>query len=77
MAQRYGFLAFLSFFIPGLGQLIKGELGKGVAIMIFIIGGWILFFEYIAVMHTIFLSVTVFLALTALWAWNIYDAYTY
>jgi hypothetical protein len=76
MAERYGFLAFLSFFIPGVGQMVKGDVGKGIGILFFIIGGWFLFFEYILVMHTIFLSIIVFLALIALWVWNIYDAYT-
>ena len=76
MAQKYGFLAFLSFILPGLGQIVKGEGGKGLIIMFFIIGGWILFFEYILLMHTLFLSAVVFLALTSLWIWNIFDAYT-
>ena len=76
MAQRYGFLAFMSFILPGLGQMIKGEVGKGIGIMFFIVGGWLLFFEFILLMHSIIVSIIVFLALTTLWIWNIYDAYT-
>jgi len=74
--QRYLFLAVLSFFLPGLGQMIKGSYGKGAGIMFLIVGGWFLFFEFILIMNSIFLSIIIFLALTSLWIWNIHDAYT-
>ena len=74
--RRYGFPAFLSIIIPGLGQIIKNEPGKGVGIMVGLVGGWVMFFEFILVMHSMFLSVVIFLALTGLWIWNIHDAYT-
>ncbi len=32
--QKHGLPALLSFFIPGLGQLVKGQVGKGVIIFI-------------------------------------------
>jgi TM2 domain-containing membrane protein YozV len=28
--QKHGIPALLSFFIPGLGQIIKGQVGKGI-----------------------------------------------
>jgi TM2 domain-containing membrane protein YozV len=30
--QKHGVPALLSFFIPGLGQIIKGQVGKGILI---------------------------------------------
>jgi len=62
--QKYGMPALLSFFLPGLGQLVKGQVGK--AILIFI-GGIIFFllaFVYIGIPFLI-----------VLWLWQIYDAY--
>lgn len=32
--QKHGVPALLSFFIPGLGQIVKGEVGKGIFIFI-------------------------------------------
>jgi TM2 domain-containing membrane protein YozV len=58
----YGVPALLSFFIPGLGQLVKGQIGK--AILIWIVGGIL----------TFFLVWTVIVPL-AIWIWNVYDAY--
>jgi TM2 domain-containing membrane protein YozV len=74
--KRYAFLSVLSFILPGLGQIIKNEPGKGVGIMFFTAVGWFLLFEFYIVMHTIFLSVILFLAIITLWIWNIHDAYT-
>jgi hypothetical protein len=73
--RKYGILAFVSLIIPGLGQIIKNEAGKGMIIIALTVGGWIIFFEFISVMHSMFLSVIIFLALTILWIWNVYDAY--
>jgi len=62
MKQTYGVPALLSFFIPGLGQLIKGQILK--AFLIWAVGGvvgfllaWTLIVPFI------------------IWAWNVYDAY--
>ena len=33
-SQKHGVPALLSFFIPGLGQIVKGEVGKGIFIFI-------------------------------------------
>lgn len=32
--QKYGVPAVLSLFIPGLGQIVKGQVGKGILIFI-------------------------------------------
>ncbi len=60
--QKHGVPALISFFIPGVGQLIKGHVMK--AVIIWILGGFI----------GIFLWWTFIIPLI-LWVWNIYDAY--
>ena len=60
--QTYGFPAILSFFIPGLGQLIKGQIIK--AFLIWIVGGLIGFFLW-----------WTWIIPFCFWAWNVYDAY--
>lgn len=37
--QKYGLPALLSFFIPGLGQIVKGEIGKGILAFILFVAG--------------------------------------
>ena len=59
--QTHGIPALLSFFIPGLGQLIKGEVGKSI----------VLFMAFVVLIASIVGSP---LALI-LWLWNVYDAY--
>ena len=60
--QKHGVPALVSFFIPGLGQVIKGQILKG--IFIWIIGGVICFLLW----WTLFIPF-------AIWVWNVYDAY--
>ena len=60
--QKHGVPALVSFFIPGLGQLIKGHILKG--ILIWIIGGILTFFLWWTIIVPF-----------GIWAWNIYDAY--
>ncbi len=60
--QKHGMPAILSFFIPGLGQLIKGQIIK--AILIWGVGGILSFFLW----WTIIVPFVI-------WAWNVYDAY--
>ena len=60
--QKHNVPALISFFIPGLGQIIKGEILKGILIMV------------IGTFLGIFLGWTVIVPL-AIWAWNVYDAY--
>lgn len=62
--EKYGVPALLSFLVPGLGQLIKGDVGLGL----------IIFFGYI---FSLILIITIIGAIVPLiiWVWNIYDAY--
>jgi TM2 domain-containing membrane protein YozV len=64
-AQKHGVPALLSFFIPGLGQMIKGQFLGGIAIfvaMAFSIALWA---------FVIGIPIT-----GVLWIWQLYDAYT-
>ncbi len=57
--QKHGLPALLSFFIPGLGQIVKGQVGKGILIFIgTIVGFMILIIPGIII-----------------WLWQIIDAY--
>ncbi len=60
--QKHGLPALLSAFIPGLGQLIKGQIIK--AILIWVIGGIVSF-----------IFIWTWIIPFAIWAWNVYDAY--
>jgi TM2 domain-containing membrane protein YozV len=62
--QRHGVPALMSFFIPGLGQLIKGHFLKGV-------------FVWVGLGVSILLiSAGIGLVTTPLvWIWQLYDAY--
>lgn len=57
--QKYGFPALLSFFIPGLGQIIKDQIGRGILIFLgFFFGLFMLLVPGIVI-----------------WIWQISDAY--
>ena len=58
----YGVPALVSFFLPGLGQLIKGQILK--ALFIWAASGLVGFLLW----WTIIIPFV-------LWAWNVYDAY--
>lgn len=58
-SQRHGVPAILSFFIPGLGQLVKGQVGRGILIFFGVIIG-LAFFVIPGVI---------------IWIWQIVDAY--
>jgi len=60
--QKHGVPTLISFFAPGVGQLIKGHIMKAVGI--WIIGGLFGFFLW-----------WTFIAPFIIWVWNIYDAY--
>ena len=62
--QKHGVPAILSFFIPGLGQIIKGQIGKGILIFLGMVISIILIFFFVGIITT-----------PILWLWNIYDAY--
>ena len=57
--QKHGVPAIFSFFIPGLGQLIKGHIGKALLAFFGVIIGF-----FLLIIPGIFV-----------WLWNIYDAY--
>lgn len=40
--QKHGIPALLSFFIPGLGQIIKGQVIKGILFFIFTVLGFVM-----------------------------------
>ncbi|SNC68073.1 hypothetical protein SAMN06265337_2169 [Hymenobacter gelipurpurascens] len=62
MQKTYGLPALLSIFVPGLGQLIKGQILK--AFLIWAVGGVLGFL----------LAWTIVVPFL-IWAWNVYDAY--
>lgn len=78
--KKYGVPALISFFIPGVGQLIKGHIGKAFLIWLLIVGAFLLFI--IGGVSTqqgddskAILTLLGFVALVAIFFWNIYDAY--
>ena len=62
-SQKYPLHALASAIIPGLGQLLKGQIVKG--LLIIVLG--------VTVSYLLFWTI-VFPIL--FWAWNVYDAYT-
>jgi TM2 domain-containing membrane protein YozV len=62
---HHGVPALMSFFIPGLGQLVKGHVAKG-------LGTWGALF---AATVGGFLVGYTFLAIPVVWIWSTYDAY--
>ena len=63
--QTHGVPALLSFFVPGLGQLVKGQVGKAI---LFFIGAIIC-----AILMFVLIGIILY---PLLWLYNIYDAYT-
>jgi TM2 domain-containing membrane protein YozV len=63
-SQKHGIPALLSFFIPGLGQMVKGEVGKRIGILL----GWLI--SFVLVLTVIGIAVPVII-----WIWQITDAY--
>jgi TM2 domain-containing membrane protein YozV len=63
--QTYGVPALLSFFVPGLGQVAKGEFFKALGIWTALAISWVLSFILIGLVTG-----------TIVWLWQIYDAYT-
>jgi TM2 domain-containing membrane protein YozV len=53
----------MSFFFPGLGQLYKGRIGRGILIFIGQVCMWLIG------------AILLFIPTLAYWIWNIYDAY--
>jgi len=55
----------LSFFIPGLGTMVNGNVGRGVLILALYVVGWVLSFLLIGIP-----------LLIGVWIWGLVDAYT-
>lgn len=72
--KKHGFPAFLSFLLPGLGQLIKGHFVKSLTIWL---AGIIIWFGFMGALFSgqFGLSVLLYLIPAGVWLWNIYDAY--
>ena len=62
--NKYGVPALISLFFPGIGQIIKGHVIKGIIIIVMMIGSILLIFGGIGLITT-----------PILWLWNVYDAY--
>ncbi len=62
--KTYGIPALLSFFVPGLGQIIKGEFFKALGIWAALAISWVLSFVIIGLITG-----------PIIWLWQIYDAY--
>jgi|SRR3989344_4919239 len=63
-SEKHGIPLLISFFIPGLGQIVKGQIAKGILIIIGMVVSSLLIFVLIG-----------FITTPLLWLWNIYDAY--
>lgn len=66
--RKHGFAALISLILPGVGQLIKGQIFK--AICIWIISGLMALFFWIVLLVPPVICVPILF-----WMWNIYDAY--
>jgi TM2 domain-containing membrane protein YozV len=55
----------LSFFIPGLGTMVNGNVGRGVLILVLYVVGWVLSFLLIGIP-----------LLIGAWIWGLVDGYT-
>ncbi len=74
MSEKHGVPALLSVFVPGLGQLVKGDILKGLVFMfLFVLLPVLLMGGVIA--RSPVLSRISFLAAPVLYVYNIYDAY--
>lgn len=54
----------LSFFVPGLGQIVMGEVGMGILMLVFYLVGWLLALILIGL-----------LIAPVIWIWSMVDAY--
>lgn len=62
--EKYGFPALFSVIVPGLGQIIKGEIGKGIVVFLGMGLSFLLMFVLIG-----------FITTPILYIWQVYDAY--
>ncbi len=64
-AKSPGLALLVSFFIPGVGSMMNGDVGKGVGILIGYVFSWFMTFLIIGIP-----------GLLAFWIWGMADAYT-
>ncbi|QLC50060.1 hypothetical protein HWN40_07300 [Methanolobus zinderi] len=62
--KKHGVPALLSFFLPGLGQLVKGQIFKAIGIWVGLFVSGLLTFLVIG-----------FITAPLIWLWQIFDAY--
>ena len=62
--KTYGLPAFLSFIMPGIGQLLKGEFGKGLGMLFCYMASIIMCWYWVG-----------FILLPIVWMNSVYDAY--
>ena len=74
MSEKHGVPALLSVFVPGLGQLVKGDILKGLLFMFFfvlfpviVLGG--------VVARSPFFTFFTFFGAPVIYIYNLYDAY--
>lgn len=67
--KKHGIPALISFFCPGLGQIIKGDVGRGVLMMVGVAIGIILILQFSP------FSPIGFIISLFVWIWTVYDAY--
>ena len=77
---RHGIPTLISFFMPGVGQVIKGDFGKAVQIWIGYAGivfGLLLASALVKEFENLatFMTLMLLLLLPVLWACQLYDAY--
>jgi len=74
ITQKHGIPALLSCFVVGLGQLVKGEIGR--AASVFFAYGLCIILGFVLLFTThIFLSGLCFIASFIIWVINVMDAY--
>jgi len=63
-SKKYGVPAILSFLFPGLGQIVKGEVMKGIG------------FIFAAIISVVLMFVVIgFVIYPIVWIYGVYDAY--
>ena len=67
---------WMSWYVPGLGQIIKGHVAKGILIMSAFALSLTLPILILRLTESVLLAVIVISAGLILWCWNIYDAFT-
>lgn len=74
-SRKYGVPALLSFFVPSLGQFVKGDWKFGFAIWIWFILGNLLVIILASIFSRLLAFFLVIIFSLILWVYQIYDAY--